>query len=65
MINLFVPSKKNQHHRDVHVTSSRYGTEIVKVWADEPVDAVEALRVVQNSLRQKEPGETLQVKTFF
>ena len=49
--------------REVRVTSSRHGTKIYTVYGDLPVDSIDALRAVSDSLPVAEPGETREIKT--
>ncbi|MEG3981872.1 hypothetical protein [Microcoleus sp. D3_18a_C4] len=61
---LFKPaSVVNGCSRQVQVTSSRHGTKIYTVYGDRPVDSIDALRIVSDSLPDSEPGETLEIKT--
>ena len=49
--------------REVRVTSSRHGTKTYTVFGDNPVDSIDALRIVSDNLPDPEPGESIEIKT--
>ena len=62
---LFKPAQNvvNGCSREVKVTSSRHGTKTYTVYGDLPVDSIDAIRAVSDSLPASESGETLEIKT--
>lgn len=61
---LFKPAPViNGCSREVHVTSSRYGTKTYTVYADRPVNSIIALKVISDNLPPLEPGESREIKT--
>ena len=55
---------KDQYQKKVHIISSRHPTRIVTVYSDSKIDAIDALRAVDDELPAPEPGESRQIKTF-
>lgn len=49
--------------RQVQVTSSRHGTKTYTVCSDLPVDSIDAIRAVADSLPDLESGESREIKT--
>jgi hypothetical protein len=50
--------------REVKVTSSRHGIRTITVRSDSPIDAIDAIRIVADSLPAAEPGETREIKAY-
>jgi negative regulator of sigma E activity len=57
-------STTNNCSREVKVTSSRHGEKTITVYGDLPVDAINAIRIVADSLPAAEPGETREIKAY-